>query len=100
MSNIINIDVPKGYIKRVTSTIPFGYIVSDIEGWLKPIKSQLEDLEFICDMVVVDSLSLRMASEWLHFKTGRYLSHIGLKKHIDKTYDRTVTTEERLGSAS
>jgi hypothetical protein len=95
MSKFINAEIPKGYIKRVTSTIPFGYMSSDISGWLEPIPSQLEDLEFICDMVVAESLSLRMAAEWLHHKTGRYLSHIGLKKHIDKTYDRT---EERLGT--
>lgn len=95
MNNIVDIDIPKGYIKRVTSTVPFGYITSDISGWLRPINSQLKDLEFICDMVVSESLSLRMAADWLQYKTGRYLSHIGLKKHIDKVYDRA---DERLGA--
>ncbi len=30
------------YIKRKTSTIPFGYESSEIEGYLKPVPDQLE----------------------------------------------------------
>jgi hypothetical protein len=91
------VNIPDNYIKRVTSTIPFGYVSSDISGWLAPVDSQLESLEFISKMVANEELSLRMASEWLEHKTGRYLSARGLQKHIDKLYGRR---DERLGNPS
>ena len=31
----------KGYIKKKSKTIPFGYELSDKEGWLKPIQKEL-----------------------------------------------------------
>ena len=34
----------EGYIKRKTSTIPFGYELSDVEGYLKPIPEQIDAL--------------------------------------------------------
>ena len=43
--------LPDGYIKRITSTIPFGYEVSDIVGFLKPIPNQLEALDVAEAMV-------------------------------------------------
>ena len=40
----------EGYIKRKTSTIPFGYeIDAEVEGYLKPISDQLEALEIAED---------------------------------------------------
>ena len=36
--------LPDGYIKRVSSTIPFGYELSDINGYLKPVPEQLKNL--------------------------------------------------------
>ena len=32
-------NIPKGYIKKKSVTIPFGYKLSSIEGYLEPIKS-------------------------------------------------------------
>ena len=37
-------DIPKGYIKKKSVTIPFGYKLSSIQGYLAPIPSQLEEL--------------------------------------------------------
>ena len=33
--------LPDGYIKRKTSTIPFGYEFDDLTGYLKPIQEQI-----------------------------------------------------------
>ena len=42
----------EGYIKRKTSTIPFGYEVdAEVEGYLKPIEEQIQALEVVSRMV-------------------------------------------------
>ena len=43
------------YIKRKTSTIPFGYEESEDEGYLKPIPEQIETLKVAEDLVVGES---------------------------------------------
>jgi|TARA_A100000171_G_C2081494_1_gene119963 hypothetical protein len=76
--------LPEGYIKRVTSTIPFGYETSDIEGFLKPIPDQLEALDVVEIMINNEEVTLRDAAYWIENTTGRYISHVGLKNYIDK----------------
>jgi hypothetical protein len=76
--------LPEGYIKRKTSTIPFGYELDNVSGYLKPIDEQLLALNVAQYMVKQDEVSLRDAADWLHAKTGRYISHVGLKQYIDK----------------
>ena len=49
--------LPDGYIRRRTSTIPFGYEESDIEGYLKPIPEQLKNLKEVADMVAKEQIS-------------------------------------------
>ena len=53
----------EGYIKRRTSTIPFGYEESGITGYLKPIHDQLEALEVAEDLITGESVSLRDACD-------------------------------------
>tara|TARA_R110000787_G_scaffold135110_1_gene247422 strand:+ start:52 stop:330 length:279 start_codon:yes stop_codon:yes gene_type:complete len=88
-------DIPEGYINRVTSTIPFGYELSDIQGWLQPIQDQLDSLTLVSSMVAKEEISLAMASEWLEYKTKRTITPRGLQKIIDKKYGRR---SERLGA--
>ena len=59
----------EGYIKRRTSTIPFGYEESDEEGYLKPIPDQLEALQIAEDLVTGESISLQDACDWIEYKT-------------------------------
>ena len=94
--------LPDGYIKRTTSTIPFGYELSSINGYLKPIpeqlknlKEQLKNLKEVSQMVVDEQISLGVAVDWLEETTNRKMSRMGLKKYIDKNYG---TRQERLGS--
>ena len=89
--------LPDGYMKRKTSTIPFGYELDDVTGYLKPIEEQLEALQIAENMIVNEEMSLQAAVDWLEFKTNRKISTPGLKKHIDKKYGKR---HERLGEES
>jgi hypothetical protein len=39
-------------------------------------------------MVKNDEVSLRDAADWLYAETNRYISHVGLKKYIDKKIEK------------
>ena len=56
-------------MRRTSSTIPFGYKLSEDEKTLEPIEQQLESLDKIKELV-----SSHM--------TGRSISHVGLKNII------------------
>jgi len=90
----------EGYIKRKTSTVPFGYEQSELEGYFKPIPEQIEALEVAEDLVASESISLRDACDWIEFKTKRSITAAGLKKHIDKKYGKREQRLERLGKES
>ena len=50
----------EGYIKRATSTIPFGYeLVDESSSFLKPIEEELEALQIAENMVVNEEVSLQ-----------------------------------------
>jgi len=90
--------IPDGYIKRATSTIPFGYeLTSEYDSFLKPIPEQLDALQIAENMIVNEEISLQAAVDWLEYKTDRKISTPGLKKHIDKKYGKR---HERLGEES
>ena len=72
-------------IRRSSSTIPFGYELNeDNTEWLNPIPEQIEELDKMITMINDRTLSLREASLFLEHKTGRFISHMGLKKIADK----------------
>jgi|TARA_B110000977_G_scaffold151297_1_gene192008 hypothetical protein len=75
-------------MRRSSSTIPFGYKLDDNNvELLTPIPEQLEELDKMIEMVKQKTLSLREAAMFLEHKTGRTISHMGLKKIADKRYD-------------
>jgi len=90
----------EGYIKRKTSTIPFGYEPSEIEGYFKPIPEQIEALEIAEDLVASESITLRDACDWIEFKTKRSITSEGLNKQIYKKYGKRQQRLERLGTES
>jgi len=69
-------------MRRTSSTIPFGYRLSEDEKTLEPIEQQLESLDKIKELVSSDMMSLREGAEWLTHMTGRSISHVGLKNII------------------
>ena len=77
-------------MRRTSSTIPFGYRISPEDSkTLEEVPEELEVLLEIKKLVSSKVLSLREGSAWIEHKTGRKLSHVGLKKMVDN---------ERLGT--
>jgi len=74
----------KGYIKKKGKTIPFGYELSEIKGYVKPIPKQQDSLAKFIKLVQDQSLTLRDAATQLSEETGRSISHVGLSKIIKK----------------
>ena len=65
-------------IKRKARTIPFGFKQSGDPDYLEPIREELDALRQAKEYS--KTCSLRETAQWLHRKTGRYISHVGLKK--------------------
>jgi len=77
-------NIPDGYLKRKTSTIPFGYELSEVEGYIKPIPHELEILKKYIASVQNQEYSLRKAAELISEESGRKITHAGLSKIIKK----------------
>jgi len=88
MQNKTSMLIPEDYIKRATSTIPFGYELSLIKGYLKPIYEEISILKEVSESVNEGEISLGIGVDWLEAETGRSLSRVGLKKYVDKVYGR------------
>ena len=74
-------------IPRISRSIPFGYEVhEDDEDILVPIIEELEALELAKDYL--KEYSYREVAGWLSDRTGREISHIGLRKRIQKEKQR------------
>jgi len=71
-------------IKRNSSTIPFGYKLSEDNKTLEKVDKELSSLNEMKDGVKSGAFSLRGAVEILEHQTGRKLSAMGLKKIIDR----------------
>lgn len=83
------LSIKKLKTRRSSSTIPFGYVLdTEDSGLLQPIEHELEALETILPMIKSKSLSLREGALWLSHKTGRSISHEGLRKISQATDDR------------
>jgi hypothetical protein len=81
--------VPDDYIRRTSSTVPFGYeLDEDFEGYLKPIEEELAILKEVSEAVFHGEISLGIGVDWLEAETGRKMSRPGLKKYVDKLYGR------------
>ena len=68
-------------IPRIARTIPFGYVINKEESeLLDPVPYELEAIELA--RKYVKQYSLRQVANWLTTKTGREISHIGLRKRL------------------
>ena len=83
-------------IKKRARTIPFGYKQSNDPNYLEPVKEELQALNQAKDYL--KNCSLRETASWLHRKTGRYISHVGLKKRFER--NSTTETEENSSTES
>tara|TARA_R100001460_G_scaffold44187_2_gene80814 strand:- start:657 stop:905 length:249 start_codon:yes stop_codon:yes gene_type:complete len=69
---------------------PFGYKPST-EGSkeLEEVPEELEALDKIQTLILNKSISLRDGAAWITFKTGRNISHQGLKNVIRERYSNS-----------
>ena len=68
-------------IPRIARTIPFGYILdAEDKELLLPVSLELEALEQA--RKYVKQYSYREVANWLSTRTGRYISHVGLRKRL------------------
>ena len=78
-------------IPRVARTIPFGYEIDpEDEDFLVPISIQLDALDKAKQHL--KQYSYREVANWLSKETGRYISHMGLKKRIQVERRRKKST--------
>jgi cyclopropane fatty-acyl-phospholipid synthase-like methyltransferase len=69
-------------IPRISRIIPFGYTLSeDDPNLLIPVIFELEALEKAKQHI--KRYSYRVVAQWLSQITGRYISHMGLKKRLE-----------------
>ena len=81
--------VPDNYVRRKSSTVPFGYEDDGlIDGYLKAIPQDIEVLNEVAESDFLGEDSLGIGVDWLEAETGRRMSKPGLKKYVDKIYGR------------
>tara|TARA_R110000764_G_scaffold126322_2_gene213888 strand:- start:512 stop:919 length:408 start_codon:yes stop_codon:yes gene_type:complete len=74
-------------IPRIARTVPFGYKKSEGDSYiLEPIQNELDKLEMA--RKYINQYSYREVSNWLTKQTGRYISHVGLRKRLDNEQHR------------
>jgi hypothetical protein len=67
---------------RISRTIPFGYTEDpNDKDLLLPVPLELEAMEKA--KRYLKNYSYREVAKWLEEVTGRYISHIGLRKRVD-----------------
>ena len=77
-------------IKKKARTIPFGFKQSQDPEYIEPVREELDALKQAKEYM--KTCSLRETAQWLHRKTGRYISHVGLRKRLAR--NSTTETEE------
>ena len=77
-------------IKKRARVVPFGFKQSSDPNYLEPIREELDALNQAREYS--KTCSLRETASWLHRKTGRYISHVGLKKRLER--NSTSETKE------
>lgn len=81
----------------MTNKVPFGYRVHpENDKLLEPIEHELEALELAKRHI--KQYSYRAVAQWLSKETGRYISHMGLKKRLDieQKRKRAATIKRKL----
>ena len=83
-------------IKKRARTIPFGFKQSQDPEYLEPIKEELDALRQAKEYS--KTCSLRETAQWLHRKTGRYISHVGLRKRLARNSATETETDSTAES--
>ena len=76
-----------GQIPRIARTVPFGYKQNEEDpDILDPIPTELDLLEKA--RAYTNQYSYREVANWLSTNSGRYISHVGLRKRLSNERQR------------
>ena len=74
-------------IPRIARTIPFGYVQDENDpDVLRPVPIELDLIEKA--RTYVNQYSYRQVANWISTQTGRYISHVGLRKRLENERQR------------
>ena len=74
-------------IPRIARTVPFGYKQNEEDpDILDPIPTELDLLEKA--RAYINQYSYREVANWLSTNSGRYISHVGLRKRLSNERQR------------
>ena len=74
-------------IPRIARTVPFGYKQNEEDpDILDPIPTELDLLEKA--RTYINQYSYREVANWLSTNSGRYISHVGLRKRLQNERQR------------
>ena len=71
-------------IKRKARHIPFGYKLAEDTDYIEPVEEELNALEEAKQYL--NNCSYREVARWLSLKTGRAITHTGLRKIINNRW--------------
>ena len=80
-------------IKRKARTIPFGYKLADDTDYIEPVESELDALEEAKQYL--NNCSYREVAKWLSLKTGRSITHTGLRKIINNRWTSHLQNQNK-----
>ena len=83
-------------IKKKARVVPFGFKQLQDSSYLEPVKEELDALKQAQEYL--KTCSLRETARWVHRKTGRYISHVGLRKRLERS--GTTEAQENISEES
>ena len=83
-------------IKKRARVVPFGFKQAEDPHYLEPVTEELDALRQAKEYS--KTCSLRETAQWLHRKTGRYISHVGLRKRVTRGTTSETEAEKQTES--
>ena len=80
-------------VNRTSSTVPFGYKLSEDTNYIEPVEEELDALKEAKEYL--NNCSYREVARWLTQKTGRSITHTGLRKIIDKRWTSHLQNQNK-----
>jgi hypothetical protein len=81
-------------IKRKARVIPFGYKLAEDSDYIEPVQTELDALEEAKEYL--NNCSYREVARWVTQKTGRSITHTGLRKIIDNRWTSHLQNQNKI----
>ena len=81
-------------IKRKARVIPFGYKLAEDSDYIEPVQTELDALEEAKEYL--NNCSYREVARWVTQKTGRPITHTGLRKIIDNRWTSHLQNQNKI----